>query len=569
MNIIQNLLFFPFRILKYFYLYLRVGLQKKGTYILDIPRKFSNYKKSTVVELLSGNTDSPLYFEFLKELELIRDSPTIEIVAMFVDTIEYGFSEIHEIGRMLEEIKGSGKTIKAHSITGDIKTIYLLSYANERYSIEGGEYMFFLPAVESIFWGKFLKSWGVEVEAFTSGKYKSFAEPFQREKFSPEARANLSNLIVSIKNQIIEKLNKNTGLDWLKSSKPIMSAAYLKNLGFINGYIEETDFKKYHNLKNIITDDMLNLKEANVLNLKKLKRKSKLLGFKFFPAPKELIMIIPLKGNINMGNKSEEDLKEGNIHAYPVIELLRSLTERDEIKIIIFEIDSGGGSAFASELIYREIKKLKNNKKIYAYFQNISASGGYYIGCAADEIISSPYCITGSIGTVLIRPNLKGLYDKLQLSKDRIEFYPGREIFSEYGKLSNYSKNFLNEEIERVKNQFYNVVCLSRKKEIKDLEPLAGGRVFTGKDFLVNSMVDSNEGFWESIERITKEQKLKNHKIEYYIPIYNFKSFLKSMSFIGSMIKNPLSLLNQNKDKSPFDYKFPYTEIIPESIINK
>jgi protease-4 len=172
-----------------------------------------------------------------------------------------------------------------------------------------------------------------------------------------------------------------------------------------------------------------------------------------------------------MGNKSEEDLKEGNIHAYPVIELLRSWTERDEIKVIIFEIDSGGGSAFASELIYREIKKLKVNKKIYAYFQNISASGGYYIGCAADEIISSPYCITGSIGTVLVRPNLKGLYDKLELSKDRIEFYPGREIFSEYGKLTSYSKNFLNEEIERVKNQFYNVVCLSRNKEIKISAP--------------------------------------------------------------------------------------------------
>jgi hypothetical protein len=153
MNIIQNLLFFPFRILKYLYLYFRVGLQKKGTYVLEIPRKFSNYKKSTMVELLSGNSDSPLYFEFLKELELIRDSPNIEVLAMFVDTMEYGFSELHEIGRMLEEIKGSGKTIKAHSVTGDIKTIYLLSYANERYSIEGGEYMFFSSCCRIYFLG--------------------------------------------------------------------------------------------------------------------------------------------------------------------------------------------------------------------------------------------------------------------------------------------------------------------------------------------------------------------------------------------------------------------------------
>ncbi len=569
MKIIQNLLFFPFRILKILFLYVRVGLPQKGTYVLEIPRKFSNHKKSTLVEIFSGSTNYPLYYEFLEELKLIRDSPLVQVVAIFVDSLEFGFSELNEIGRLLEEIKKSGKTIKAHSITGDIKTLYLMSYATERYSIERGEFFFFLPAVETIFWGKFLKSWGVDVEAYTSGKYKSFAEPFQREKFSLEAKTNLSALLISIKNQILERLNSNTGMDWMKDSRPIMSSVYLKSLGFFHGYIEEIDFKKYHNLTNLDVVDFSKEKEAKVISNKKLYRKNMLHLYKLFPAKKEIIMIIPLKGNITMGNKSEEELKEGSINAYPVIELLRSLEDREDIKVIIFEIDSGGGSAFASELIYREIKKLKNKKKIYAYFQNISASGGYYIGCAADEIISSPMCITGSIGTVSVRANLKGLYDKIGVTKDRIEFYPGREIFSEYGKLTPFSKKFLYEEIERVKNQFYNVVCLSRKKEFGDLETLAGGRVFTGKDFLTHSMVDSTEGFQEVIERIQREKKLKNYKIEYYTPIYNFKSFLKSMTFIGSLFENPLNLLNLQKEKSPIEYKFPLTEIIQESIINK
>ena len=553
----------PFRFLYFLFLSFRYKIQKKSSYYIEIPTHFSSSKKSPILELLSSESENLHYIDFLKQLELIKNSDKIETLAFLCDRMDYGLSELQEIGSLIEEIGKSGKKTRGYAISGDLKTLYLLSFAQERYTLETGEFTFFFPAIESIFFGKFLKSWGIEIEAFTSGKYKSFAEPFQRDKFSPSARENLTNLILSLKEQIQENLFKNTGLNWLEIQRPIMNSAYLKELGFIKDFTDEEEFRKFHNLP-IIGGNTENIKEAKPISSKVLLRNNRYKNFQFFPNKKNTIAILPLKGNINIGKREEAELKEGSIHAYPVIKKLKNLAERDEVKIVVLEIDSGGGSAFASELIYREIKNLSKKKNVYAYFQNISASGGYYIGCGAVHIGSSPFCITGSIGTVLVRPNLKGLYNKLQLNKDRIEYYPGREIFSEYGTLTDYSKKFLKEEIERVKYQFYKVVCESRKITIDDLEPKAGGRVFTGAQFFNQSMVDSISGLWEYLNNIVNKENIKDFEFEYFIPFYNFKTFIKNIGTAGKYIKNPKLFIKENT--SIFDYKFPFTNEIYDAI---
>jgi protease IV len=565
MRLIQNIFLLPFRLFKFLYLFFRVGRKTKGSLYLEIPSSFSVSKKSPILELFSGEKEIPLYIDFLKDLTRIRDSKIIETVSVLCDKIDYGFSEIQEIGNLLKEIKNTGKTVKGFSLTGDIKTLYLLSFIEERYTIETGEFLFFLPAVESFFWGKFLKNWGIEVEAYTSGKYKSFAEPFQKDKFSPEAKENLTNLIRSWKEQILNNLKENTGIDWVKIQRPMMSSEYLKSVGYFQEFMDEDDFKKQNSTpQGTNSDNITNLSKDYSTTL--IKKRYKYDNFQFFPSKKDYIAILPLKGNINLGNRKESEMKEGSIHAYPVIEILRSLEEREEIKAIILEIDSGGGSAFGSELIYRELQKLGKKKKIYSYFQNISASGGYYIGCGTERIGSSPFCITGSIGTVSVRPNLKGFYDKFNITKDRIEHYPGREIFSEYGKLTEYSKKFLANEIERVKNQFYKIVCKSRNIDPKDLEPRAGGRVFTGKDFLKMGMLDSNDGYLEFIHGIEKEMSLKNVEWDYLIPIYNLRSMAKNFRFASQFIQDPISTFKKKSEKSLIEYSCPYTEILIDSL---
>lgn len=523
---------------------------------MNIPGRFSISRKSPILELFSGEKESYTYLEFLEELDLILESENIQTIGFVVERVDWGFAEITEVGRFFQEMKARGKKVKGYAFTGDLRTLLLLSYAGERYSLETGEFTFFLPAVETFFWGKFLKKYGVDVEAYTSGKFKSFAEPFQKDRFSIEAKDNLQSLIRSLKSQLLSLLESNTGIDWTERSRPIMSSKELKEIGFFKGFTDDVQFRKFFHLGEIPSED--GEREAKPGTSETLKRWKKSRDFSFFPKKKNSVLVLPLKGNIQMGSEKESEMKEGVISAHGVLSVLRSVSDEDSYKVLILEIDSGGGSAFASELIYRELKKMSKKIKIYAYFQNISASGGYYIGCGAMGISSSPFCITGSIGTVSIRANLKGLYDKLGVYKDRIEFYPGREIFSEYGKLTEFSKKFMNSEIERIKNQFYGVVAEARKISLEDMESRGGGRVFTGTDFLKMGMVDSNEGFFEYIKKTIEKENINNYKIDYYIPIYNFRSMAKNLMFAVNIFKNPMSILQNYREKSPIEYRFPF-----------
>ncbi len=547
MYYILLVLFLPFRIVRFFY-FLLFGFFHNGNHILvEIPSKFASYRKTSIVEWVTGKDSEVLFLDFLNDLDLISKSTRIKKVSFHISSeLEFGMAELSNLAFQIERIKGKGIQTAGFASSGDIKSLYLLSHMHKRFSAPSGEFTVLLPAVESFFFGGLLKNLGVSVESFASGPYKSFAESFNRNSFSIPAKENLTMLIRSIKTQLLDSFYDNAKIESKILKRPILTSQYLLEIGFLTGFLEEENFtenfcnKDYEETDKTasnVEDDEATNSDIHFFHKKK--------QFRFFPKKKKKIIILPLKGNIGMGKKEEEEMKSDAIHAYPVLAALKSIRQDKSVKGVILEIDSSGGSAFASELIYQEILKLKKKVKVYAYFQNVAASGGYYIAAACDRIISNPLCITGSIGTVMIRPNLRKLYNKYGVTKQRLEFYPLREIFSEYGQLSAESKEFLNEEIKRVNGQFYERVILSRKKTLKELETLAQGRVFTGKSFLASSMVDSNQSFLESIEELKKDLGLEQVLVQYLPSIYSFKSMLREFRFGLNLVFHPKQMLKQ------------------------
>ncbi|MBP7283717.1 MAG: signal peptide peptidase SppA [Leptospiraceae bacterium] len=534
---------------------------------MEIPAKFASYRKTSVVEWVSGKDSEMLFLDFLNDLDLIAKSKRIKKISFFINAeLEFGMAELSNLASMIERIKTKGIETSGFASSGDIKSLYLLSFMHKRYSTSYSEFMVLLPAVESFFFGNLFKKLGIKVDSFASGPYKSFAESFNRNSFSIPAKENLTMLIRSIKTQLLDTFYDNAKIESKILKRPILTSSYLKEIGFLNGFLEEESFienycnKDYEELDATASNEID--KEASLKDVKFFHKKKK---FQFFPKKKKKIVILPLKGNIGMGKKEEEEIKSDAIHAYPVLAALKSLRDDTSIKGVILEIDSPGGSAFASELIYQEILKLRKKVKVYAYFQNVAASGGYYIASACDKIISNPLCITGSIGTVMIRPNLKKLYNKYGVSKQRIEFYPLREIFSEYGQLSPESKEFLTEEISRVNGQFYERVILSRKKTLKELETLAQGRVFTGKSFLASSMVDSNQSFLDTVEELKKDLGLEQVLIQYLPSIYSFKSMIREFRFGLSLLYRPKQILKEFKADKGIQLKSEIAELIVKS----
>ncbi|MCB1142098.1 MAG: S49 family peptidase [Leptospiraceae bacterium] len=553
MRKILTLLAIPFRLFPYIFYKLLTYKRNPEFLFFKIPSVFENSKKSPLLELFSGGNQQD-FLSFLQFLNKLLEIKSLRIVAFTVDEIQFGFSELYEISEILNKLKENGVRLKGFSPYGDLKTLYLLSQADERFCIESSEFQFVLPSAEPFFFGKFLKDWGIEVESYQSGKFKSFAEPFKNEKFSKEARQNLSELIVSLRNRILSGMHGSEKWKWEDIHSPILHADEMKEGGFFHDFSDESEFEKYF-MYDKLEEKSGQFKKSKIYKLATISKYLKRTKYSLLPVRKSRITILPLKGNIVMGKKSEQERNEGSISAYSTLNLLAELKKEDDRKIIILEIDSGGGSAFASELIYRELKNIGKDKKIYAYFQNISASGGYYISCAAGKIFSNPFCITGSIGTIMIRPNLRGLYEKFGIKKERIEFYPLRDILSEYGKISPQSKAFLQSEIERNKMQFYKRVMDNRKIDIQDLEKSAGGRVFLAEKFEEMGMLDGTGSFYTFLNSILKENDIDSYRIDYLMPVYTLRSMLKNWNSVLGYLKNPSSFFNESLSFLNTDYR--------------
>lgn len=568
---ILSILLLPFRLLKSVYFVLFTPFQKGDHILIRIPESFASYQKTSLVEWVTGKDSEILLIDFLNDLELISKSNRIKKVSFYIPSEpEFGMAELSNVTSQIEKIKAKGIETFGYAASGDIKTLYLLSFLNKRYTSKSSEFMVLLPAVESFFFGNLLKKLGVKVDSFASGPYKSFAEMFNRNSFSIPAKENITMLIRSIKTQILDTFFDNAKLESKILKRPILTAQYLNEIGFIHGFLEEENFLENYCNKDYeeINEDGSNVldKEASLRNVHFFHKKKK---FEIFPKKKKKLVILPLKGNIGMGKKEEEEIKSDAIQAYSVIPVLRTIRKDKSIIGVILEIDSSGGSAFASELIYQEILKLKKEKKVYAYFQNVAASGGYYIAAACDKIISNPLSITGSIGTIMIRPNLKKLYNEYGVSKQRIEFYPLREIFSEYGQISNEGKEFLTEEVKRVNGQFYERVMLSRNKTLKDLETLAEGRVFTGKSFLASSMVDSNQSLMDTVEELKNELKEKRILVQYLPSTYSLKSMVREFRLGVRLLLNPKLILKRITRSTDVQLKSDLADVVAENLFRR
>lgn len=565
LHYILSILLFPFRIFKLLYYVLMAPFKKGDHLLLSIPVDFSSYEKSMVLEWLNDKDSHPLLLDFLKDLELIAKNPYIKRVSFFVKDIQFGLSELSNIADGIQEIKKSGKTIAGYCIGGELKSLYLMSFFDERYSMPNGEFYILLPSIETYFFGKLAKKLKVNVDPIASGAYKSYGETFHRDKFSDESRENLGQLIDSIREQIESKLTENTGIDVEILKTPILSAEKLLEIKFFHRLMDQEQFIElylYKDYEKKDADAEEDFSEVTRGDLYFYRNKKK---FSLFPKKKSYISIVPLKGDIISGDIDEEDLQSGVINPYPVIELLRELKEDDSVQAIVLEIDSGGGSAFSSELIHKEIKKLSNKKKVYAYFQNVAASGGYYIGSACDKIVSNSFCITGSIGSVMLRMDIKGLYNKIGVTKDRIRFYPLREIFSEYGKLSSESRDYLQMEVLRNRDLFYKRVMDSRPIKREDLDKLGEGRVFTGKVFHQNQMVDSNLSLMDTIASLSQELSLKSPVIRYESPVYNIKSFVKEANLTLSFLnphRNKRFIQKKINDMSKIQFRWEYFDFL-------
>lgn len=535
-RILFFLLFLPFRVLYLIYLRLSLLFQRgKETYELEMPPVFEDSYKSFFVKKLQGKEETITRLELLVLLKTIEKNPKIKTVDISLPPLEWSLSEFYEIRNELKAIRESGKTIRMFAKEGGLGSLLLLTAASETYLAPESEFMVLLPSAEPMFFGKFLKTWGIEVQAFASGPYKSFAESFTRGEFSREARKNLESLVIDLRNVILSALtNGNQNLEPV-FYKPMLSADELLTAGVVHGIKTETEF--FSSDRKLFSPSYPTLYQTSK-------------EFSLFPKRKQEVVILPIDGGITGGDYLHKNRENGKIEAFSLIPTLKALGEDKKIKAVILEISSPGGSAFYSEQIHQEILELKKSKLVTAYFKDTVASGGYYIATAADYITASPVCITGSIGAVSIRANLQKLYKKFHLNKEAVGFYPFRDIHSEFQPLSKQSVKYLESQIKKIEALFYKRVSEGRNIPLTELPKIGMGRVYLPTT--ENQIVDSLGGLLDAINFVKEKLGGKAIYLTEELPSYNLKNKIPLLGGLLSELQlleslGEVSLLSHTK----------------------
>jgi protease-4 len=211
----------------------------------------------------------------------------------------------------------------------------------------------------------------------------------------------------------------------------------------------------------------------------------------------EKIVIVPVEGLITYESSS---LGQG-ISVDNIVETFDELREDDDVKAVVLRINSPGGSVGAVQEIYRSIMKFRQKGKVVvASFGDISASGGYYIACAGDRIVTNPGTITGSIGVIMQMPNVTGLLQKIGVSMMTIKSGAMKDSASPFREMKDEERQYLQGVIHDAYNQFFDAVKEGRHMDEKTLRPLADGRIFSGRLAKELKLVDELGGLEEAVE---------------------------------------------------------------------
>ena len=466
-----------------------------------------------VVERTSTNPFSsldPMNIEANQQLSLktildnIEKAKTDEnIVGIYINSpiVNAGMSKAEEIRNKLLEFKETKKPIVAYNEVYAMKSYYLSSVADRLYINPMGIIDHKGMYTTLMFFKGLLEKLNIDLQIFRLGKFKSAIEPFTLEKMSDSNRKQLKLLLKSVNNNIIDSIASQRGISKIKIHKDanqlkLSSAEICLEENYVDGILYEDQVKD--TLKMLLGKDKLKIISINKYSNVKTKKKE---------ISRNKIAIVYANGGINSGKGDENSI--GSITTSKAIEKAR---KDEKVKAIVLRINSGGGSALASDVIWRETVLAKNEKPLVVSFGDVAASGGYYIACAADKIFASPTSITGSIGVFGMIPNMNEFYkSNFGITFDTVKTNNSADM-GIYRKLTSFEKQKIQQGIEDVYETFISRVSEGRDISTKQVDNIGQGRVWSGYDAKKIGLIDEFGGLEKAIESAAALAEIEDYR---------------------------------------------------------
>ncbi|MFL5754514.1 MAG: signal peptide peptidase SppA [Bacteroidia bacterium] len=446
--------------------------------------------------------------DIVNNLQKAKEDTAIKGIYLNFGSVPAGIASTEEIRNALLDFKSSKKFIYAYSEMYDQKSYYLASVADKIFlNPQGGMELKGLSA-QIMFFKKALEDLNVDVQIFRHGKFKSAIEPFMLDKMSEANRLQTEVFLGSIWNSILEGISKQRGIsiaelnsiaDELKVKNP-QSALDLKLV----------DGLKYEDEVTSLLKEKTGTKEKDKLSFVKIAEYTRAAGKKKEGQGKqEKIAVIYAVGSIESGKGDEETIGSDRI-----AKAIREARLDTTIKAIVMRVNSPGGSALASDVMWREVSLAKKAKPFIVSMGDVAASGGYYIACAADKIYAQPNTITGSIGVFGIIPNAQKLFAaKLGINIDTVNTNKHADVGTLYRGVTELERDYIQKGVEDIYDVFTSRVAEGRKMSQADVDSIGQGRVWSGSDALKIKLVDELGGLDKAIAYAAEKAKIKNYKI--------------------------------------------------------
>ncbi len=463
--------------------------------------------------------------DILKNLRKAAKDDNISGILIDNGPMQSGWATADELRIALKEFKQSGKFIYAYSDYILMQESYFISTAADAIWLNPTSMFDFKGlAAEISFYKDALEKLGVDVQVIRHGKFKGAVEPYMLDKLSDENRFQISEYVGSIWEHAVKAISESRGVPvervmQLADSLSGYDAVLMTNTGLIDGTI-------YRDQLEDSIRSAAGIEEGKKINYVSMTKYSKVPEKHSGGLAKSKIAVLYAEGSIGNGEGDET-----NIGGNKYVSELRELRLDTTVKAVVFRVNSRGGSAIASDMIWREVDLTSKVKPVVVSMGNYAASGGYYISAAADKIFASPVTVTGSIGVFGMIPNMQPLLDKkLGISSDVVKTNANSDFPSITRPLTAFEKEVLQVTVERTYNTFTGVVAAGRGMSQADVDSLGQGHVWSGSDAAGIGLVDALGGLNDAVKEAASLAKLETYRvIERPVAVDLYTRLLKEM----------------------------------------
>ncbi len=457
-------------------------------------------------ELSEDGQDSPLppwlkrpptdYLSLIGVLRWAREDDRLRGVLIRCGHLDASWARIQGLRRSVNALRAAGKKVWVHLDGGGFPEYYLASAADRVAITPAGTLEVVGLAAESMFFLDALETIGVRAEVVQMGAFKSAGESFTRRKMSDESREMMESVIDDLFGQIVDDIAGSRGLTPTAVREAIDCGPFLAREAADKGLVDALEYDD--ETEKAFTEE---IKDAKVIEDGDYAvRRGRDIRRQLLRAAPRHMAVVHVSGTIKM-DEGASILGRGRGAASSTLrKCLKHVRESDEIEAVVLRVSSPGGSGLASDLIWHELVLMAEKKPLFVSFGDVAASGGYYVAMAGKKVFAEPGTLTGSIGVIAGKADLRGLYDKVGVTKEIVSRGRHAALYSDYARLGDGERQRIREEASAFYDDFVGKVATGRGMSREEAEAVAQGRVWTGRQAWSRGLVDELGGFEQAFE---------------------------------------------------------------------